>query len=119
MDQIKTLAELNLCYIEEMMESAKYGNDPYPYDEKYYMKILGNSIIRYIGIKSKINFRYGLTQSKQIKEITICLICNKEFKDIEICRTPSCKHLFHATCICSLENKETKELKCPICEQLI
>lgn len=111
---IKTLLELSLCYFDEMKQLNK-NEDITIYDKKYYMKALFNAIVRHTAIKNNINFRYGLSRYK----IKICLICNKKFDDLDVCRVPKCEHLFHAECICSLENKDINELKCPICKCLL
>jgi len=108
-ESVKMLAEFQLCCYDVM----KYIDI---HESNYRMKILFEAFVQLVSIRSGMNFRYGLTNIEKYKDVKKCLICNKNFENIDVCRTPSCEHLFHATCICSLENKETKELKCPICK---
>lgn len=118
-ETIRDLLEFGLSYLDELKENNKEYDIYLENNKEYHMKIIYNSLIRFIGIKSKINFRYGLSSAITTKLAETCLICKEDFKDIDVCRTPSCEHLFHSICICSLENKETGELKCPICEMEI
>lgn len=114
MAELKIMAEIYLCYLDEM----KRSNDTYdifPDNKIFHIKALGDALINYTGMKAGINFRYGLSNYT----IETCLICNRDFTDLDVCRTPSCEHLFHSVCICNLEDKNTKELKCPICNAII
>lgn len=72
---------------------------------------------RYISTTGGFNFRYD--PEKTTHPDKSCLICEKDFQKFDLCRTPDCEHLFHAVCICSLEDKVTNELYCPICQTKI
>lgn len=118
---VNDIIEYQLCYYDVLKYAIKHDENfiKYDTDENYKMKLFSLSVSNFLAIQSGTNFRYGLSNLEKIKNIKTCLICNKDFKDTDVCRTPNCQHLFHATCICSLENKETGELKCPICKTLI
>jgi len=116
MEEIRDKAEFVLCYLDEIKRLDDSEFDEYLKDsKKHNIKALGAAFINYTKMKAGINFRYGLSKCK----IKTCLICNKDFTDLDICRTPSCEHLFHSVCICNLEDKNTKELKCPICNYVV
>lgn len=75
------------------------------------------TVCRYISTTGGFNFRYDPENTNHPDKS--CFICKKEFQKFDLCRTPDCEHLFHAVCICGLEDKATGELYCPICNTKI
>lgn len=98
----KTLYSFVHCLADDM-QNYKLDEKDNVNGTKLMMNILMSSLTSQLAISGEINFRYtGLEFQKK------CLICNQNFKKDQICRTPTCEHLFHAKCICGLI-KETKK----------
>ncbi len=110
-DPANPLANVGKCAAESISHDVirDYNTPP----EKLWIPLLLNSIAGGCSVGT-VNIRYDPIKDQQ----SICLICNKYFNKHDLCRIPDCEHLFHAKCICGLQNPGDS-LVCPICGTLI
>lgn len=111
---IAELGRSALDSIDSIKPEDIFGPESFGNDHKLLGSLFMNTLLGYIGVNSGINFRWKADIHFEKYGVSWCSICKDRFKVNDLCRTPSCKHLFHAKCICRLE-KENTQLKCPIC----